>query len=652
MAGEVDRGGRPPAFLAGLGEGLDWLILLGVLALLGHAAARTLTFMPAAGFLTNRGELLVFEQGALVLGGAAVLRRLLGGRVLPGAPLWGCAAIAGVCFLSLSHTALLYATREAVFFLVAAAALVISVLLILNDATKTHALLGGIVLIGVGEALAALQQFASGARTPAYWLAQAFAGVIQTRAYGTLGSPNVLAGFLLIGIAGAAILSMSLPRLWRVLPLAALAVQVASLGVTYSRGGYAGLAAFGIVAALLSWPVRRQAWPVLLVIALAAGVALARLPAAGLRAQSIAPVQEDTGTSRRYIWKTALAVWRADRIWGTGIGTFNAVYSPFRPQGVLETYAMIAIPGSAHDDYLQILAESGLAGVGLLGLAGLWGLWRARSRYVGGTTNERVWLAGWVAGIAAIGVMSVVDENLVVVTNLAALLLLSAAVAAHVTLPGRRPANLGRRLLILPLAVVLVALAPLLEPPVRATRLHDEATLAVKARDYPRATRLFQAAIAADPLYGVPPAYFGDLLADLYIRRLNTPMGPWEAMRDRAAEFYRLAIRLDPWYPYPHAALGQLRRLEGRYGEAAASLREAVRLDPYAARYRLWLGEALVAAGDRAAARAELEEALRLYPIELLTIEHHEGQTERFQASVDQMAEARRALTALEEVRR
>jgi putative inorganic carbon (HCO3(-)) transporter len=627
---------------------LDWLLVLGAVSLLANAAARGLTFMPAAGFLTNRQGLLVFEYACLVLGGLGVLRRLLGGRVMPGAPLWVLAAVAAVCFMSLAHTVVLYPAREEVFFLTAAAVLALTMLIALNDALKTHALIAGAVLIAVGEAIIALRQFASGAPTPAYWLGEAFAGVIQTRAYGTLGSPNVLAGFLLLGIAGAAILTMSLPAIWRVVPAAALAVQIAALGTTYSRGGYAGLAVFGLAAAALSWPVRRRAWPMLLVVALAAGVVLAALPAATRRAESISPGQEDTATSRRYIWKTGVAVWKAHRTWGTGIGTFNAVYSPFRPQSVLATYAMIGIPGSAHNDYLQILAETGLAGAALLGLASLWGLWRAGRRYARGDASDRVWLLGWAAGIAGIGAMSIVDENLYIVTNVTMLLLLSTAVSAHVALSARPPAGVGRRVLILPLAAVLIGLAPLLGPPVRATVLHDEATLAVKAGEYPRAIALFQKAMAADPLDAVTPAYFGDLLADLYIRRLNTSMGPWQSLRKQAAAYYRLASRLDPWNAYPHAELGRLRRAERRYAEAAAALREAVRLDPYTPRYRLWLGEALAEAGNRTAARTALEEALRLYPIELTTIAHHEGQSGRFQGSLAQMAEARRSLTALD----
>lgn len=472
--------------------------------------------------------------------------------------------------------------------------------------------------------------------------------MIHTRVYGSLGSPNVLAGFLLLGIAGAAILAMAARGAWRAVPAAALAVQICALVLTYSRGGYVGLIAFALTAAALLWPVWRRAWLVLLLIVLVAGAAAVRLPAVGVRAESIAPAQEDTATSRLFIWRAGLAMWRAHRVWGTGLGTFNAAYSSYRPPGVLATYAMIPVPGSAHDDYLQILAETGEVGAGLLALALLWALWRAGWRYARGGPDERAWLGAWGAALAGIGVTSVVDENMYVVSNVVLLLALAAAVSAHVSLADRPPVRLGKRLLIVPLAAVLLALQPLLLVPVRAAALHREATREVHAKAYRQAVRTFQAALAVDPLNSVVPAYFGDLLADLYIRRVDSPMGPWQAMRGRAAGMYQLAIQRNPWYAYPHARLGELLRLERQDRAAAAELGEAVRLDPYTPLYRLALGRVLRAAGDRAGARAQLEEAARLYPLELLVIERHEGRGARYAAALAHLREARRELAAVD----
>ncbi|HEV2439210.1 MAG TPA: O-antigen ligase family protein [bacterium] len=639
--------GGPPAFHAAAGEVLDWVILLGALALLGWTADSGLTFMPAAGFLAHRVPLLVFEQAALAVGAAAGIRRLLGGRPLPGAALVALVAVTAVCLLSIAHSANLYSTREELFLIIAIATFALGLLMVLTDGLKTHVFLAGLVVIACWEAVQGLGQYTAGIATPAYWLSPSFADIIHTRVYGTLGSPNVLAGFLLFGIAGAAILAMSLPVFLRPVAAAVLVVGVVALMLTYSRGGYAGLAAFVIAAAVMLIPVRRRAWWVLLLIAVVAGVAIARLPAVGLRAQSLAPAQEDTVTSRRFIWHTAARVWDDHRLWGTGLGTFNVVYSTYRPPDVLTTYAMLSIPGSAHDDYLQILAETGAVGAGLLALALLWGLWRAGVRYRAGGDEDRVWLGAAVAAAAGVGVTSIVDENLYVITNLTMLVALAAVVAAHAVRGGGRPLRVWQRLFVLPVAVVMVALPPLLVPPVVATVLHNEASDQVAALRFPEAVETFRSALPLDPLNSVIPAYLGDLATDLYRRRLTTALGPWQSMRDVAAVFYRQAIADNAWDAYPWAELGRLLRDEHRYVEAVAAFAAAVRLDPYTPRYRLWLGDALRLAGEKEGARRQYEEAARLYPVELVLIEHHEGRGDRYAASAAQLDEVERALRDL-----
>ena len=646
-AEERARDGAPPAFHAAAGEVLDWILLLGALALLGWTTVVGLTFMPAAGFLAHRVPLLIFEQAALAVGAAGGLRWLLGGRPLPGAALIALAAVAALCLLSLAHTKSLYSTREEVFLIIAVATFALGLLMVLGDRIKTHVFLAGLAGLACWEAAEGLRQYAAGIPTPAYWLSPSFADIIHTRVYGTLGSPNVLAGFLLFGIAAAAVLAMSLPVFLRPLAAAALIVQILGLMLTYSRGGYAGLAAFVITAAIALIPVRRRAWWVLLLIAVVAGAAVARLPAVGLRAQSLTPAQEDTVTSRRFIWRAARRVWDDHRVWGTGLGTFNVVYSTYRPPGVLTTYALLNVPGSAHDDYLQVLAETGAVGAGVLGAVLLWGLWRAAVRYRAGDVEDRVWLGTAAAAAAGIGVTSLVDENLYVITNLAMLVALAAVVAAHAAHGPRRGLWFWQRLFVLPLAVIFVALPPLLVPPVVATVLHSEATEQVAALQFAEAAKTFRTALPLDPLNSVIPSYLGDLAADLYRRRLSTDLGPWESMREVAAAYYRQAIADNAWDAYPRAELGRLLRDEHRYAEAAAAFQDAVRLDPYAPRYRLWLGDALRLVGDKRGARSAYEAAARLYPVELVLIDHHEGRGDRYAASQAQLEETERALRAL-----
>jgi len=638
---------RTPGSPTAPGDVLDWVLLLGVAVLLAWAAFDGLTFLPVAGFVQNGPHLAVFEKATLLIGIGALVRFLIGGRALPGVALLMLAAITGFCLLSLATTTDPYATREGIFFLISVIVLALVLLVSLNDADKVRWFVGALVLTSTVEAVVGLAQFAAREPTPTYWLSRAFAAVIRTRIYGTLGNPNVLADFLLIGIAGAVLLALDLPGRWRYLPIAALGVQVPALLFTYSRGGYIGFAVFLLAAAALLWPIRRQAWPVLLLVALLAGTVAAKTPAIGLRAGSITLNREDTATSRVFIWRTALNMWRAHWGWGTGLGAFNAAYPAYRPPGIFATYAIITIPGSAHNDYLQILAEAGLGGAILLAVPALWGLTRAGHRYVRGADAERAWLGTWGAAVAGIGAASLVHENLSVIPNVMMLVGFTAAIVAREALFSPRLPPL-KRLAMLPLLAVLVCVPSLLPPLWQAPALHDVATRQVKEGDYARAVTTFRAALAVDPMNPVVPAYFGDLLADLYLRRIDTTMGPWRTLRRRAVDLYLRAEQLSRWDAYPRAALGRLRRYEGHYREARASLVRAIALDPYSARYRLWLGEVLVLSRDHAGAAEQLHEAVRLYRLELLMAAHHERHDIRFVLAVSGLTEAKHLLAGIE----
>jgi len=629
MAGPLDPSTRWDAartwlIRAGPGEIVDWAILAAVLTLAAAAALTGLTFLPAAGFVEHRARLVAFEQGALGLGTVALLRWMAGGRALPAPLLWGFAAAVAMCLGSLATTTDLYSTRDEIFFRVSLIALAFAAVVSLTDRAKIRAALGGLALIAAIEAAIGLAQYVGGEPTPAYWLSRAFAAVIRTRIHGTLTNPNVLAEFLLVGIGAGALLAIELSGRWRLAAGAALAIQVAALPLTYSRGGYAGLAVFAMAAGILLWPARTRAWPVLFVIIVVAGLMTLSHPSVGLRAESVTLDPADTAASRMFIWRTALRMWRAHPILGTGIGVFNAAYSAYRPPGVRATYAVLRIPGSAHNDYIQVLAETGVAGAVLVALVGALVLRALVRRYLSGDAESRAWLGVWGATAAGVAATSLVNSNLTVVSNMAALVVFTAAAAAHESLE-RPPIDFPLRLAALPLAGALVVLLPMLPPLAQAPALHARATAAVKAGRYARAVDLFRASQAADPLYGFVLPYFGDLVADLYLRRIDSSIGPWWTARDRAEALYVRAERVDPWSGYPHAALGRLRQAQGRYDEAAASLRRAIALDPYSARYRVWLAEALLAQGERGAAVRPLRDAVGLYAVELRATESHEG---------------------------
>jgi O-antigen ligase len=135
-------------------------------------------------------------------------------------------------------------------------------------------------------------------------------------------------------------------------------------------------------------------------------------------------ISEAKNDPRRYIWEDA--AYAVDRYWpaGSGMGTFDEV---FQIDESLENLTL-RTAGRAHNDYIELAIEAGLAG---LTMAALWFVaclvmaWQARR-------SQIAW-AGWAGGafLLAIALQSITDYPLRNQTILAfagfALLLLARA---------------------------------------------------------------------------------------------------------------------------------------------------------------------------------------------------------------------------------
>lgn len=79
----------------------------------------------------------------------------------------------------------------------------------------------------------------------------------------------------------------------------------------------------------------------------------------------------ESGDIRKIVWKGALDVWKANPLIGTGVETFAYSYYQFRPAEHNLTSEWDFIYNKAHNEYLNILANTGLVGmVGYLSLVG------------------------------------------------------------------------------------------------------------------------------------------------------------------------------------------------------------------------------------------------------------------------------------------
>jgi O-antigen ligase len=187
----------------------------------------------------------------------------------------------------------------------------------------------------------------------------------EGRATGTIGDPNELAAALLVGLALATGFLLAMVRAPLARLGAGLAIVLCAGGIflSLSRGGLVALAAVLVAGTVLAgrW---RLAVTAMLVAVVAGGLVyftqFASLPAR----ERVTTVHG--GTGRSDLWTVGLRMVRANPVGGVGVGNFEAVSRDYVLQpGPLQRTDLIfaANPKVAHNTYLQIMAETGIAGL-------------------------------------------------------------------------------------------------------------------------------------------------------------------------------------------------------------------------------------------------------------------------------------------------
>ena len=186
----------------------------------------------------------------------------------------------------------------------------------------------------------------------------------SSRATGTVGDPNELAAFLLIGLAlaGGVALGHWHKPLLRVTALLAVPLCAAGVFLSLSRGGLIALAVMLVAGTVFAgrW---RAVLTILLVVVAAGGVfyfaELASLPAR----EHVTTA--GGGTGRSDIWKLGLRMVRAHPIEGVGVGNFPVVSADYALQpGELQRADLIfsSAPKITHNTYLEVMSEMGIPG--------------------------------------------------------------------------------------------------------------------------------------------------------------------------------------------------------------------------------------------------------------------------------------------------
>jgi O-antigen ligase len=185
------------------------------------------------------------------------------------------------------------------------------------------------------------------------------------RASGFYGCPNHLAGLLeILGVFGLSITCWSRLPVWAKLISAYAAVTCyVGLILTGSRGGYLSalgsllvfMALSGLVLRQVSarflWRIGGPAVIIALLMGLAAFFLIHKNAYLSDRAQSM--FEKNV---RLEMWKAAIQEWKLQPLFGTGSGTYLYYGRQFR------TPQLQTDPVYVHNDYLQLLAEYGLAG--------------------------------------------------------------------------------------------------------------------------------------------------------------------------------------------------------------------------------------------------------------------------------------------------
>lgn len=210
---------------------------------------------------------------------------------------------------------------------------------------------------------------------------------LKLRVFSTLENPNLLAGFLVVMMALATGLGLSVNEVKLRLPLLGFVLLLGGcLILTYSRGAWLSA---GAVIIICGFVYNRKFLWLLLVLPL---LALAAHDSVLERFMSILNPTDTSATLRLALWESTLAM-ISDQPWlGIGWGAYWLVYPEYD--------FFVQDPNTkifhAHNMYLNIAAEIGIPGL-LTFLAILYGHMRLALTVL--TTTASTWLTGLMLGV-------------------------------------------------------------------------------------------------------------------------------------------------------------------------------------------------------------------------------------------------------------
>ena len=357
-------------------------------------------------------------------------------------------------------------------------------------------------------------------------------------------------------------------------------------------------------------------------------------------------METSSAGARLSMWKSTLAIWRDNPVFGTGLNTFDYVYQKYRTP---EMYGGRAV--YAHSDWLQLLSELGIIGLALSLIIVVRFFLMSRviakkdiHSFRAGTEPpplrvvERRWITGLIIGgfsscaagyahilvdfnfhIPAIAILFVIIFSLTVITSLSLKRETETEEAVEM-LPAssfRLPVTARVVFLLCLLLVIGISTVFIVRPGIayahyiKGIRLERELFWDKAAEEY-------ESAIHYSPQNGD----FFYALANLYAKRasLTKKVGTQKDWSKRAIDLCRSAINQCSTNGNYYLLLGDLYQTSGNVQNAIDAYTKAISLDPNNAYYRRIYGTLLLKQGRIKKAVSEYKKSLSIYPRDLSQI--------------------------------
>jgi len=393
-----------------------------------------------------------------------------------------------------------------------------------------------------------------------------------------------------LGVALA--LSAPLKPRQRFVVVVSCVMMAAGLVMSCSRGAWlsltlttvAGLAWAGFIRRKTLWSSRRITALSLVAVAAVLGLAMA-YPALRERLVSVLDASNDPSyRMRQLIWQGSWELAKVHPVIGHGLGSFGFEFPRYRPVG------LYLLANAAHNDYLQLVTDLGLVGLGLAAWMALLILGRiVRLIRLSFTAWKRALGIGGLIGLSSVAVHSVVDfpwqiPGVALTCAAVAGLLTGITYYADASSPRRLVAGSGVRAArwlrwtVTPILLTgLIAIVRLAAPLIVADVFAAQGLAQRQAGRIEQAIASYERAVRHAPLHAVYHRELGDSLAHRAWRRQGRER---LASLRQAAEAYLKALTLAPREAGSAYALGHVFIASGESAQADRWLKQAVDLDP------------------------------------------------------------------------